>query len=153
MSHRAVRLFRRDRARWQFRLHEQVVSLPGMPALDVGDLEGMRLVHSGYLTEAVYERDKTARNIRIAKADLEEEEHSDAERATKVVSLGRSLVLAGRFEEALARFTEAVENPDCQVVQRRTALRNGTEVMMAVAVVDATSISEAYCWEQGHHEL
>ncbi|MDQ1397228.1 MAG: hypothetical protein QOG64_2487, partial [Acidimicrobiaceae bacterium] len=127
LRHRAVRLFRRERCHWHLRLHEQVVARPGFPELTIGTVDGLQLIHSGYLAKTMIERDKGTRNIRIAEADLE---GSHTDRAQRLLSLGRSLIMASRNQEALDRFREVLTE-DCPDFVRRTALRHGAEVLLA----------------------
>jgi GT2 family glycosyltransferase/tetratricopeptide (TPR) repeat protein len=127
LRHHAIRLFRRDRCHWHLRLHEQVVARPGRPEITIGTVDGLQIIHSGYLAKTMIERDKGARNIRIAEADLAS---NDTDRAQRLLSLGRSLIMAGRNQEALERFREVIAE-DCPDFVRRTALRHGAEVLLA----------------------
>jgi tetratricopeptide (TPR) repeat protein len=107
-TNRACRVFRRDRGRWQGRIHEQVVASRPARALRTSPAAlPVRLLHSGYLGGEMERQDKVARNVRIAEAALAETAAGpDAE---LLLDLGRSLKAAGRLDEAVARCLEASE--------------------------------------------
>jgi len=103
-GHRAVRLFRRERAHWAGRIHEQVVAGPGQPPLrPAAEAAPLRIVHHGYLSTAMAEKDKVTRNLRLVEAAL-----ANGERSPELLlDLGRSLKAAGRLEEAAAALAES----------------------------------------------
>lgn len=107
VRHRADRLFRRARGRWAGRLHEQVEASPGQVRLRTGSCELLVVRHVGYQTSIQQSRDKAARNVRLAELDLLEAD--GPARAHRLLNLGRSLGMAGRLEEAAARYDEAVD--------------------------------------------
>jgi GT2 family glycosyltransferase/tetratricopeptide (TPR) repeat protein len=126
VSHNATRLFRRGRARWSGRLHEQIVSIEGQ-ALS-GCRSSLALRHTGYTTEAVAAGDKMARNLRVAELNLRDAGDGDA---FALINLGRSLTGVGRNAEALVQFDRALAVTD-QVSLRRQALRFGVEVLLGL---------------------
>ena len=72
MAHRAFRLFRKATCRWYGALHEQVDTRPGLQReVRAKHLNGAHIDHYGYVDEVVSERDKWARNLRIAEAAVE----------------------------------------------------------------------------------
>lgn len=122
--HNATRLFRRGRARWAGRLHEQIV------AVDGGELSGcasaLKLRHTGYTSKAVTAHNKMERNLRVAEQTLREQGQDDA---YALVNLARSLTGVGRPQDALEHFSRALEkNPSVGV--RRQALRFGIETLL-----------------------
>jgi len=106
-SHRAVRLFRPDRAVWQGRVHETVVSRRGAPLRVVeADQAVLRLVHAGYARPEA-EQEKGARNAALAAAELAQPDLPPQRRARLQLDLGRSQLSAGRMQEALDAFVAA----------------------------------------------
>lgn len=126
-SHQACRLFRRGRGRWVGRLHEQVTTPEGRP-IDVGLVESVRIVHSGYRDEAMRRKDKVERNLRVAEAAARGEEGN---RAEALLNLGRSLAAAGRHGEALARYVAARGQRSWATVERMV-LRSGAETLLTL---------------------
>ena len=125
LSHNAVRLFQRGRARWEGALHEQVVSSDGR-RLRLGR-SSLSLLHSGYTTEAFTRKDKHERNIRVARTAAE---RSGAEDPLAAVNLGRSLRAAGRYEEALEQFERASQSTTARTAILRQARRFGADTLM-----------------------
>ncbi len=128
MHHKACRLFRRNRGQWMGRLHEQVVARPGQAPLPRGNLEDIKIIHSGYLPEFVERRNKAERNTKLAEVELETDTTSD--RSLLVFNLARSLAFAGRHEEAIERCYEA-KKPGGLLQVRRSALRFGAELLLS----------------------
>lgn len=126
VSHNATRLFRRGRARWVGRLHEQIVSVEGR-ALS-GCASSLRLRHTGYTTAAVEAGDKMARNLRVAELDVQDAGEGDA---FALINLGRSLTGVGRNADALEKFERALTLTDAPSL-RRQALRFGVEVLLGL---------------------
>jgi GT2 family glycosyltransferase len=133
--HNATRLFRRGRARWAGRLHEQLV------AIDGGVLTGCRsllkLRHTGYTSQAVTANNKMERNLRVAQQSLQEQGEDDG---FALVNVARSLIGVGRTAEALVHFSRALETSAADGV-RRQALRFGIE-----ALLDLGRPAEALEW-------
>src|SRR5438874_776923 len=71
VAHRMSRLFRRSKAEWRHRLHEQIVPKGDGPDLRGGVVDEIKLIHSGYLNETMTGRNKLERNIRIAQTDVD----------------------------------------------------------------------------------
>ncbi|TMM37042.1 MAG: glycosyltransferase [Actinobacteria bacterium] len=93
----SIRLFRAD-GRYYGRLHEQVVDRVTGEPLTGSLLPGVELAHFGYTELRFAVKDKVARNLHLAELAVEDEDGShDA-----VANLARSLVFAGRLEEAVA---------------------------------------------------
>lgn len=102
--HKAARLFRRRRAHWLGRLHEQVVARPGQPPLSRGHTDAVAVRHHGYRSDVMAAKGKAERNIGLAAADLAAAPH--AERPLLLLNLARSLAAAGRLDEALGHCDE-----------------------------------------------
>lgn len=116
-SHHAARLFRRARCEWIGRIHEQIARRAGHAAIVQAELtDGAWIRHAGYLDAALLGRNKAERNIRLAQAEVESADSWD--RGYSLTSLGRSLILAGRIEEGLARLIEALETTDSEITRR-----------------------------------
>jgi GT2 family glycosyltransferase/tetratricopeptide (TPR) repeat protein len=131
-THTAARLFRRDRGHWEGRLHERVVARPGEPPLSAGPAEGIRLGHTGYLDETIGQRDKIARNLRLAEAALAA---GDEDPASANLNLGRALVTARRLDDALPAFEAAVAAQPGPATLRAT-VRAAAEALLAEGRAD-----------------
>jgi glycosyltransferase involved in cell wall biosynthesis len=131
LTHPACRLFRRACGHWQGRLHEQVVARQGTTALalSVVDRELVHLTHWGYLQSALSSRDKAARNVRTAFADLAG--ISELDGPTRLVSLGRSHMLAGRYPEGVELCRQGAATASAPTTVR-LALRNVIEGLLAL---------------------
>jgi len=101
----SVRLYRRGTFVWSGRLHEQMV--PSGPGVSLGaatPVPGARLVHSGYLTERMADRDKARRNLDLARLDVTtavRDGRPAVEVALLQANLSRSLGLHGDRAEGL----------------------------------------------------
>ncbi len=102
--HTADRVFRRRSCRWKGRLHEQLVSAADGSFPPVQALRGARLDHDGYLHELELDRGKAARNLELARAEVEDPSFGD--RGLALVWLGRALWAADRPEEALGHLVK-----------------------------------------------
>ncbi|GGK18316.1 hypothetical protein GCM10010124_08620 [Pilimelia terevasa] len=95
----STRVFRRRFAHYRGRLHEQVVDrvtgggVVG-PKLDVATLS---LAHSGYTTARIAAKDKSARNLELARLAAAD----DSAPMTAFVNLARSALLVGNLDEAI----------------------------------------------------
>lgn len=125
------RLFRRGTRRWQGRLHEQLVEVGGA-AGTMTLLPGVVLHHSGYLAEALADKDKSTRNIDLALEQVAAARAADLPREIVVakVNLARSYSLAQQHEAALALADETL--PD---VWHESYL-----VQLAQSAVDAADV-------------
>ena len=130
LSHYMGRLVRNGVARWQNRLHEKLVELPGMDPLRVQVISEVSLLHSGYVNDVINARDKTTRNIRIAEADLEaaDDDHKDE----LALNLARSLMWAHRHQDALPLLDRVRASSNASPSQRRAALRHGIETLLTL---------------------
>jgi len=127
--HPACRLFRRAYGHWEGRLHELVVARAGTRELARELTSLVRITHRGYLQSHITGRDKAARNIRTAFADLAGD--SELDWGVRLASLGRSYVLNGRFEEALAHCRRAAEVAAAPSTAR-LALRTSVNCLLAL---------------------
>lgn len=128
-SHQAARLFRRERGHWAGRLHERVVARPSQLPLKPGFTSDVRILHTGYRDEAIADKGKSERNIRLAEAELA---GATDRRSEMLIHLGRSLSAAGRLDDALERF-EAALAVTTDESERRLALRHGAEALLDTA--------------------
>jgi tetratricopeptide (TPR) repeat protein len=136
-SSKAAKVFRRERAWWQGRLHEQIVPRPGQRELRKGFSPDVLLIHTGFGDDVMAEKNKAERNIRLAEAELAD----GTDRVSQVLTnLARSLATAGRTDDALARFEEALAVTE-DAFERRLALREGAE-----ALLEAGRAEEAQRW-------
>ncbi len=127
-THAAVRLFRRRACRWEGHLHEQILRRDGTaPAL--GRCDVARLLHRGYLTSAMNARNKSARNVASARAELAS--GAGAEYAATLSNLGRSYMLAGDLDACIDLCREAARLGNAPT--RRLALRAIGEALLALA--------------------
>jgi glycosyltransferase involved in cell wall biosynthesis len=124
-SHTGTRLFRRSRAQWHGRLHEQVVSRSSQPLVHEV-FQDASILHVGYTTEMMEGRQKTERNERVARAAAEATGGADA---LVLVNLGRALNAAGKDEEALTSFRRVRELTSNTSLLRQ-ALRAGASILM-----------------------
>ncbi len=96
-THNVIRLFRSKAARWTGRLHERPVSRMPKRDLQVTELDDVSILHHGYSAEAISNRSKSERNIRIAQAEVDAAADSanSQDRARLFLNLARSLEPAG----------------------------------------------------------
>ena len=105
MTHMSARLARRTSAVWRYSLHEQLVSVED-PTRELRRvyLSDARIVHRGYLAQVMKSKNKAERNLTISRAALNED---DANKPYATLNYGRSLVMAGRTDEAVEVLREA----------------------------------------------
>ena len=137
--HQACRLFRRDRAHWLGRIHEQVVARPGQAVLDLRPVTGIVIRHSGYAPEVVAQRKKSSRNIRIAAVAAKQ---GGTEGALGLLAMGQAAADDGDLEAAVEVFT-GLRDKEHPVEVRTAALRMGAEVLLRLG-----QAGEALVWVQ-----
>ena len=137
--HQACRLFRRDRAHWLGRIHEQVVARPGQPALDIRPVTGIAIRHSGYAPEVVAQRKKASRNLRIAAVAATE---SGVEGDLGRLAMGQAAADSGDLETAVEVFS-ALRSDDTPAEIAAAALRLGAETLLRLG-----RAGEALSWVQ-----
>ncbi|MER3453164.1 MAG: hypothetical protein C4344_05870, partial [Acidimicrobiia bacterium] len=125
--HRGCRLFRRVRAQWYGRLHEQVLARPGQPPLQLGELHDVRIVHRGYLVDRWVGRAKAERNLALAEQALTA---SDGDPAFRELNMGRALIAVGRNEEALEHLRRATAQPGAGPATVGMAWRCGAQLLV-----------------------
>ena len=110
MAHRAFRLFRKATCKWYGTLHEQVDLRPGLQReVFAKHLNGAHIDHYGYLDEVVNERDKWARNLRIAEAAaVKQSAVRPGQEGMLDLNLARALAACNKFEEAQHYYDTAV---------------------------------------------
>ena len=108
MAHRAFRLFRKATCQWYGALHEQVDVRPGLRREVLAKhLNGAHIDHYGYIDEVVSERDKWARNLRIAEAGPERGAVRPGQEGMLELNLARALAATNKLEEAQAYYDKA----------------------------------------------
>jgi hypothetical protein len=116
------RLFRRTAGTWKGALHERIISHRTGGSLVAEPVPApLRLMHFGYTTERLQAKDKAARNLAIARAQIE----SGDESGSAWCNYGRSLAMADRMAEALDALTRVLSVPALDstvVLAGRTAL-------------------------------
>lgn len=130
------RIFRRGYYRWTGALHEYPLALPGIPARGMSPQQPpVRLMHSGYQPQRTAERNKAMRNLALSTKELEATPKGDPERAVLLSNQGRTLLWAGKTDEALEVLEElrtTPGNPTSIVIGGRAAL----EVLLATHRTD-----------------
>ncbi|MGE0306664.1 MAG: glycosyltransferase [Acidimicrobiia bacterium] len=137
-----ARFFRRLHCHWRGALHEEPVARPGKPPARYTKSSALTILHSGYLSEAITERDKRARNLRISSVEADNE--TDADRAR--FNLARSLLMAHRHAEAIEAFDDIARNCTQDVI-RRSSLELGSDALRELGRFD-----EALEWGQRHSQ-
>ncbi|HUY22372.1 MAG TPA: glycosyltransferase [Acidimicrobiales bacterium] len=132
-THSACRLFRRARCEWTGRLHEQIAGRGDHRGIEQVKLEGARILHTGYLDEAMRTRDKTERNLRVAQAEVAAADTWDM--GFSLTSLGRSFLTAGRVQEAFDSCRDALEHTT-NLITRRLATRTAIEALTILGDYD-----------------
>lgn len=95
--HRAVKVYRRSRGRWQGRVHEQVMAAGRpIPAVEV-PAGVLRLTHDGYADPETVAA-KVRRNLRLAELGIADAAGSPERRVSALLDLGRTQLAAGRSE-------------------------------------------------------
>ncbi len=121
--HRAFRLFRRSQCCWFGSLHEQVNLRSAKPhELRGVPLKGAWIDHLGYAEEFMKERDKYARNLRLALAALDKPLELEDQAGVPEMNVARAFASMGRYEEGQHYFDQAVEKASTDVVKRMTLL-------------------------------
>jgi tetratricopeptide (TPR) repeat protein len=139
LSHMMFRVLRRSRCEWEHRLHEQPRALEGQPVVRRGFLQGLELLHSGYLSDVSAAMGKEERNLRVALQDVpddaEDDEADPSAAALKWINLGRSYTLANQPVEGLACF-ERARGYESNIVCQKVTLRCGAECLIALERLD-----------------
>lgn len=130
VRHRAARIFRRTRAMWEGRLHEQVVPRPGERSLRTVIGEGLSIRHEGYQAEVRATKGKSERNVRVAQASVDAAT-CDEGRALALLNLARSYAASGDLDTALEECEAARSAAGASVGVRTGALSLGCEVLFA----------------------
>lgn len=106
-SHQATRLFcPGEGVHFVGALHEMPAG-PDGKSLPTASLSDLSITHLGYARQVIAERDKLSRNVDIAARQYEE----SPENPDVALHLGRSLLSAGRADEAIVPLREAVDHP------------------------------------------
>ncbi|MDA8400467.1 MAG: glycosyltransferase [Actinomycetota bacterium] len=139
-THPAGRLFRRSVGSWRGRLHEQVWTRDGKRQLQLVDpaTEVVRLEHLGYTSEVMSAKDKTERNLRLARLALDEASTED--RPYALLNLARSYHFGGNSEKALEIAVKAAEIAKVSI-DKRFAIRTIVDSLLELG-----RASEALEW-------
>ena len=103
------------------RLHEQVMDRTAQPPQQE-PVEGLWLLHSGYLAHRAQVKDKVTRNLRLAERAAEEEVETGLTRGDVQANLIRSHMLAGGSEQALALAGETLDVAHSGLSRRQIAI-------------------------------
>lgn len=145
-AHPACRLFRRAYGCWTGKLHEQVIARTGTPELELAVAKSLRITHWGYLAAEFEKKDKAARNLKSALADVSDD--SGPPSPAKLVNLARSYALCGRGAEAVDAARSAIAAGAAPPVARRAlrtivaaeiSLGRGAEALAAARELRASS--------------
>ncbi|MHB1486744.1 MAG: glycosyltransferase [Acidimicrobiales bacterium] len=131
--HSACRLFRRAACQWAGRIHEQVAVRQDPRMVELVALDDARILHTGYLAKTMVDRDKAARNLRLAETEVGTA--SGLDEGFSLTSLGRSHMTAGHFAEAFEYCRQGCEATTNQVT-RRLALRTAAEALTMMGRFD-----------------
>jgi tetratricopeptide (TPR) repeat protein len=148
IAHRAFRLFRKATCQWYGALHEQVDLRPGLHReVRASPLRGAHIDHYGYLDEVVKERDKTARNLRIAEAAVASATVRPGQEGMPELNLARALAAVSKFEEAQLYYDKATAAAH-EGLPLRASLFHGAQNLMGLgrleeAVATAQRFREA----------
>ena len=138
---RSQRLIRRGRVRWSGRLHEQLVTAASGEEPVVADsATPVRLMHSGYHQEVVSEKDKGARNLRLARLELDATTPGSSGHSKALSNVGRTLFVAGHPDEAVAVLEEL------KTVTGWPRLLLSAGRMCTTALISSSRLDEARAW-------
>jgi len=132
-AHRAFRIFRRATCCWYGPVHEQVDLRSEFSCsrfVQAAPLRGARIDHLGYMDELMRERDKLARNLKLAEAALGREVKHGQEGIPQL-DFGRALAAAGRPEEAQPQFESALSMAR-EALPRRAILLHITQNLLTL---------------------
>jgi glycosyltransferase involved in cell wall biosynthesis len=129
----AGRLFRPDRCRWRGRLHEQLVDAASGELVASAHATFLRITHRGYLADALESRQKAARNLALARAEVADPSFGDEGLA--LVLLGRALWAAGDAEAALGPLLDGA-SATRNATARRQALTAAARILLQAGRAD-----------------
>lgn len=139
-----VRVFLRAGYRWSGKLHEKLVGRSSELELAVvRPIPDVSLLHSGYLAESVAGKDKAARNLKIARTELESavsEQRPSETIAFLRANVARTLGMAGQMSEGLALGRETLDSGSLTregIVTLVTAMVEYAVILEDDAAVDA----------------
>jgi tetratricopeptide (TPR) repeat protein len=148
IAHRAFRLFRKATCQWYGALHEQVDLRPGLHReVRASALRGAHIDHYGYIEQVVRERDKTARNLRIAEAAVASATVRPGQEGMPELNLARALAAVGKLDEAQLYYDKAAA-ASRDGLPLRASLFHGAQNLMGLgrleeAVATAQRFQEA----------
>lgn len=120
------RLFRRDRARYLHRLHEQVADRVNGHLLHGEAIEILRILHSGYIEQRMIVKQKLARNLRLARLSSAD----TGSTAAALINVGRAERSAGNYEAAVTSLRAAVDAVGATRPMRVLALKTMIEALL-----------------------
>ncbi|MHB8263608.1 MAG: glycosyltransferase, partial [Acidimicrobiales bacterium] len=134
-THPACRMFRRTRCHWHGRLHEQIslIDQTAQRAPFLVPFSKIRLLHTGYLDEAIRKRAKPERNLALAVEEMGETEGRDE--SYLKISLARSKTMTGDVEEAVKVSLEAAESA-ADPTTKRLGIRTAIEGLIGLGKLD-----------------
>jgi tetratricopeptide (TPR) repeat protein len=152
--HRALRLFRRNRCCWYGSIHEQVDLRSGLAGpLQATPLKGAHIDHIGYRPSVVQERDKLARNLRLAEAALARKEAPPGQEGVAEMNVGRALAALGRYVEAQPHFDSALSEVGRGITLRAVLLFSAQNLLQLGRLEQAVELARRLQEESQHKGL
>ncbi len=112
VSNLNIRLLRNNK-KYEFKgaIHEQITCIDGKMDYKKFSTEDISILHYGYLTDAVVEKNKRSRNITIIERELKKDPHN----RFHLFNLGNEYFAMGDQEKALEFFNKAYKNIDYNI--------------------------------------
>jgi tetratricopeptide (TPR) repeat protein len=126
------RLFRRDRARYVYRLHEQVADRVTGRLVHGKATKALHILHSGYIEQRMAVKQKLARNLHLARLAADD----PGVNAAALINVGRAERSAGNYESAVTSLRAAVDAHGATRPMRVLALKTMIEALLALRRID-----------------
>jgi Glycosyl transferase family 2 len=120
------RLFRRDRAKYVYRLHEQVADRVTGVLVHGEETKALHILHSGYIEQRMAVKQKLARNLHLARLAGDDAGAT----AAALINVGRAERSAGNFEAAVTSLRAAVDAHGATRPMRVLALKTMIEALL-----------------------
>ncbi len=126
------RLFRRDRARYVYRLHEQVADRVTGRLVHGETIKTLHILHSGYIEQRMAVKQKLARNLQLARLATDD----TGANAAALINVGRAERSAGHYEAAVTSLRAAVDAHGATRPMRVLALKTMIEALLALRRIE-----------------